>query len=268
MDYLWIIYLVVSILAVYLLIKLFKKAFKIAIVVLLAMVALSVIFGYPIFDDFLSIKDNLAESNKLFLLDDKGDIVAGFDGELSDDNQPEAINDLGNMNSAYENDFKSLEEQYYKTFVVNISIFDNNDENKKIEIGQLELENKKVIEMIRSDNALTEFSKLLLIDGENKITEKNIEQVKKSLAENNNLSTSNDIKAMLFMMLFSQKQLEDNFFLFRELRKGNIKVYPKTAFFKALDLIPEFIIEQVPTQWGSLTGLQNESKKKMTTSSP
>lgn len=178
--------------------KFVRILFYIGIVALLIIAAIS----FFIYKDVMDLKESFALSTKKVILVDGDKAIAGFLLNGKDN----AIEEYDLEKISYylsQKDYNKILGSSYKLFIFDISIISDLDE--EIIAGQEKIKRDYVISALKSSNFETSL------------------QQKTDLFEDILTGNILDSKAT---------------FIFSELKKGNIRVYPETALFKAVKFVP------------------------------
>src|SRR3989344_2909989 len=109
--------------------KIIKSGAKIGNIISVSISILILVLSIVIYLDINDFRSNFETSSKLFLLEEKSMLLSGFSGILSD-NQEKPIflsaNNITALQQLYNNkDYKEMQANNYKLFIINITAFDN-----------------------------------------------------------------------------------------------------------------------------------------------
>lgn len=222
-----------------------KKFLKALFIGTIALVIMLVIFGFFVYSDSENFKANIITSDSLFLLKN-AEIETGFRAKFaqqySQKKKPYIFNqtELEMFNEFYNDDeLGSILGIDYKVFFIKESMFYGIDK-VEVDMGayKANISSLSLIDMIRSPNTLYEFSQAM---SEATGEDKNIIMV--SLLQQ--IKDDYEMKGHLFTILFNEKIKRDGaLFLIKEIKKQNIDVYPETAVFKAIKLLPITLLDK------------------------
>ncbi|MBU4283840.1 MAG: hypothetical protein KJ968_01925 [Nanoarchaeota archaeon] len=220
-----IIFVVVSIV----ILKIVTKLIKAVLMILIIAFLITSIFGFFTYQDAVELKDNLETKPKLMLLQDNEKIVAGF-VTTDFEEEPEflTISQITEyQNSFKKQDYKKMLGNNYKMFIIKIKAFDFDDE-------ELDFIGKKVSKNLLY-SVLKSNDPISLYKGETGID-----------PALNGISDPVEFKAVVFAVLFSEAiEKKGTLFIFNEYKKKNIIVYPETAVFKFIKLIPTSFVKNM-----------------------
>lgn len=206
--------IIITVLVVVFVWTIFKKLFK--ILFFIGIVLFLIIAGttYYIYQDIVDLRQNLDGSTKKIMLVDNNKVITGFllNGEVN------LLSDgkLEEYSSHLkEKNYEKILENSYKLMIFNLNIVSD------LNTDEIELEDKT----ISKQDALSDLKS------------------EKGMQEKADL-----FGAILTEEVFSPK---NPLFLFSEYKKGNIIVYPETAFFKAVKIMPlGFIRDKAEDMFG------------------
>ncbi|MBA3064243.1 hypothetical protein FP803_02285 [Candidatus Woesearchaeota archaeon] len=229
MDLSSIITIIIFIVAAIIIFKIVKTILKTILIVLILGFLLTAIFGFFTYKDAVELKDNLESKPKLMLLQDNEKIVAGF---VATDFEEEAeflrISQVAEyQNSFKKQDYKKMLGNNQKMFIIDLKAFDLVDE--KVNFNGKELSKNFLYSVLKSNDPIS------LYKGETGID-----------PALNGISDPVEFKAVVFAVLFSEAiEKKGTLFIFNEYKKKNIIVYPETAVFKFIKLIPTSFVKNM-----------------------
>ncbi len=177
----------------------FKKLFKLMFYAGLIVSLLLAINLFFIYHDFADLRENFAVSERIVILKDNDKVLTGL--VLNEDTKLIANNQLNDFSSYLkDNNYEKILGNSYKLMVFDLEIISN--------LAAIEFEDK-------------------IITGNEAI----------DILKN---SQDNGEKAELFSAILSDEILSSKnpLFFFSEFKKGNIIIYPETALFKTVKIIP------------------------------
>jgi|TARA_B100001971_G_scaffold101662_1_gene93729 energy-coupling factor transporter transmembrane protein EcfT len=184
----------------------FKKVFKLLFYVGIIIFLLIAANTYFIYEDVMDLKENFAILEKKVLLVDDKEVVTGL--LLNEETNFLTNEQLEDYSSYLRNeDYEKILGDSYKLMIFDLDIILNLDE---IEIWDEIVTNDYVISALKSDVDSMEKASLFGV-----------------VLANNILSSKNPL------------------FFFSEFKKGNIMVYPETALFKTVKIIPLSFIKDI-----------------------
>lgn len=193
-----------------------------AFIVILLIVAATTFFIYR---DIADLKANLEQSAKKIILVDKNKVLTGFIlksqvGFLTDGQIEEFSADLQNK------DYSAILGSGYRLMVFDVGII-NKLGTDNIGINGKTITKSYAISVLRSDNPGAMLREKKIYESSLKISKKDMED-------------DSRVKAALFGIILSDEVLspKNPLLLFSGFKEGSIIVYPKTAVFKAADMLP------------------------------
>jgi len=206
------------------------------------------ILSFFIFADVMNLKENLESEPKIFLLEDDSKILTGMVfSDMSDFNSMNFLpeDDLKNLGSSYmKHDYESMLDEKFLMFIFSMEAFENSD-STIIEVEDQTFEKELIFQMLRSDDPIQIF---IEDQGYDNIPEGiSPEQRADIIARRREqMGSSSDFKGNLFGMLVGTEMMDRGpIFIFSEYKKDNILIYPETAVFKFIDMVPRSLIDKV-----------------------
>ena len=246
----WAIIVIGAISLAFILIKGILKAAMISLVIIFVVLAASAFF---IIKDVSDLKDNLMTGDKLMVLKEKNNVLSAFsfknlsgsEGLKNEDSQ--TIRD-----SVAKGDFSALTGNYYKVFVFEYSAF-----NQSLENGiSFEAEGKGII-LSKDDvhEILTSDAPLDIILYKMGVPDAQKDMAINEFMQNLKITSQEGIKSYIFAMMI-QDIIKDEgpTKLIILLKKNEIRVYPNTAVFRAIKLVPSFFIEKFTSKMDAPAG--------------
>jgi len=186
----------------------FKKLFKLLFYAGIIISSLLAANLYFIYQDFQDLRENFAASEKKVILKDDDKVLTGLlMGQEVDFLTNSQLRDYSS--SLKNNDYEDILGDSYKLMVFDINIIEHLD--KEIEIEGFKITTDEAAAALRSD------------------------------------TSSSQEKAALFSVILADEILSSRnpLFFFSEFKKGNIIIYPETALFKTVKIIPVSFIKDV-----------------------
>lgn len=201
-----IISIVVFFLVLVLIWGVFKKIFKLMFYAGIIISLLLAANLYFIYQDFKDLRENFSISEKKVILKDGGEILTGL--LLNKETSLMTTKQLSDYSSYLkDNDYEKILGNSYKLMVFDIGIISNLDD-------EIEIENR----IFTKDQLIAKLK-----------------------------SGDNNEKASLFSIILADEILSSKnpLFFFSEFKKGNIIIYPETALFKTVKIIPVELFKDV-----------------------
>lgn len=227
LNWMFLLLVLIVLVAIFLVITIAKKLFKIALVIGAIFLILFFITGGSIISDFSNIKDKVGSSN-LVLLADEG-ILTGFVQEDGYKGLSDA--EIARLDGLYmDNKLEEMKQDYYKLYIFKMST-----------LKEAEINNKEVNKEEMKD---------FFIQGEG-ITQITIEDILLTV----NISNHN-MESALFAYLYDDelKMTSSPIEFFKSYKEGELMVYPETMFFRFTKIIPLSWIDE------KLNNLKNSVK--------
>jgi len=224
-----IITIIIFIVAAIIIFKIVKTILKTIFIILIFSLLLTAIFGFFSYKDIVELKDNLETESKLMLLQDNEKIAAGFvTADFEEEAEFLTINQITEyQNNFKKQDYKKMLGDNYKMFIFDMKAFDFNDE-------ELDFVGKKVSKnvlysVLESNDPIALYKSKTNIDP---AAYDIIDPIK--------------FKSQAFAVLLSEEiEKKGQLFIFSEYKKKNIMVYPETALFKFIKLMPTSFIQNI-----------------------
>lgn len=229
MDLGSIITIIIFIVVAIIIFKIVKTIIKTILIVLILSFLLTAIFGFFTYQDAVELKDNLETKPKLMLLQDNEKVVTGF---IITDFEEEAefltISQVVKyQNSFKKQDYKKMLGDNYKMFIFDMKAFDFNDEELDF-IGK-KVSKNLLYSVLKSNDPIALYKSKTNVD-----------------SALYGINDPVEFKAQVFALLFSEAiEKKGTFFIFSEYKKKNIIVYPETAVFRFIKLIPTSFIKNM-----------------------
>jgi len=224
-----IITIIIFIVAAIIIFKIVKTILKTIFIILILSFLLTAIFGFFTYNDAIKLKDNLEIESKLMLLQNNEKIIAGF-VTTDFEKEPEflTITQITEyQNSFKKQDYKKMLGDNYKMFIIDINAFDFDEE--ELDFVGKEVSKNFLHSVLKSNDPIALYKSKTGVDPA--------------------LYSINDpveFKSQAFAILFSEEiEKEGQFFIFNEYKKKNIIIYPETAVFKFIKLIPTSFIKNM-----------------------
>ncbi len=245
MDISFIIGIVFFIIAAVIIIKMVGTLFKAIMAIFSLLTFAMLIFGLFVYMDANDLKENFADSDKLFLLESNDNIISGFYGVMGEKQTPAFLTEqeLEQYNNLYQkNDLQSIQsDKFYKVFIIKKSLFDDIDQG--VEMNDVVFTKEDINEILSSDNAVEDIMDLIIAKRE---LPTDSESLREDMREN--FKSDIETKGLLFAALFSEKISDEGpVVLLSELKGKNIMVYPETVVFKLAKTIPISLVEKIVT---------------------
>ena len=179
-----------------------------------------IVSGITIYD-LTNFSEQFPTSPKLFLLNDQGTILTAV--VINDITDPEGVvlpstDYISQVKDLLiKNDLTSVLNQHWRVFVVNSNAFDNIDQPFGQDTTSKPITKDKALELLRSDDS----QELIALMPNTKPQE---------------------AKAKLFHLLLGLAFEKDPLFLINQYKANNLVIFPKTVFFKSLDIIPKQLV--------------------------
>ena len=229
MDLSSIITIIIFIVSAIVIFKIVKTILKTILIILILSFLLIAIFGFFTYQDAVELKDNLETKPKLMLLQDNENIIAGF--VITDFKKEAEFLALSQItkyqNSFKKQDYKKMLGNNYKMFIIEIKAFDFDDEEFDF-VGK-KVSKNLLYSVLKSNNPIGLYKSETGMD-----------------PAIYGISDPVEFKSQVFALLFSEAiEKRGQFFIFNEYKEENIIVYPETAVFKFIKLIPTFFIKNM-----------------------
>ncbi|MBS3112898.1 hypothetical protein J4418_02360 [Candidatus Woesearchaeota archaeon] len=235
MNYLFVFSIIFILLLLALLTKIVKGFLKMFFLASTIVTLLLVVFSYFIYIDVTEFKEGWEQSPKLFLLQDKGYLISGFKADPQNVKTPIYPLSREVMDSYKDpftkEDYDAILGENYKLFIIDFTAFEKID---TLNVFGTELKLAQVKEMLDSDTPTKDFMEI-------------------NLGQTLNLNIPKDqdemFRSSLFSGLFANAiKKEGPLFIVSKVKDKRVLVYPETALFKSIKLIPLSLFKQAFTQ--------------------
>lgn len=244
----WIILTLAAVALTFFLIKGVLKA------IILAASIIFVVFGILTFFavmDALDLKDNIISEEKLMVLKEGDTVLAAFSFKNLSDEGPGAINAFNSeelkaiSDSVASRDYSSFKKKYYKVFVFEYSSFSQSLSNGLgYSMGKEEssLSNADADEIIRSDKPI----EIALKKMDASLTDAEKDEALKNYMSQLGISSQEEFKSFIFALVLADFVKDRGPpELISKIKSKELLVYPNTALFRAIKLMPSFLIDKV-----------------------
>ena len=185
----------------------FKKIFKLLYYAGIIITLLLAANLYFIYQDFRDLRENFGVSEKKVVLKDGSGILTGL---LLNEDASLMTNQQLNDYSIYlkNNDYKKILDNSYKLMIFDVEIISSLD--NEIDLGYKAITPNEAVSILKSD-------------------------------------ASQEEKASLFSIILTDEILSSKnpLFFFSEFKEGNIIIYPETALFKTVKLVPTDLFKNI-----------------------
>lgn len=213
--------------------------FRIFTFAFLALIVVSLVFGYLVVKDAEDFGSNFGNSTNMFVLMDDINGTDKFLTGVTIAPSNKSFNtlsatELDNMEELYQkNLFSTVDEKYYKIFVVDFKSFDDM-KIEGIEDRNLDLTKEELRRVMLSADAKDELAEIISDQ-----TGESASKIRSSIDYD-----SEEIKSYIFSYYLSTTFDPENMGKFLiQFREGNVEVYEETALFKAIKIIPKFLMK-------------------------
>ncbi len=220
----WILLLLIIIIVLVVLGWVLKKiGGMIAMIIPLALLLVVVVFGIWIGMDAYDLSRHFYQDNKLFILDIDGKPYGAF--VLGADEFPGIITDLDKIRETYP-DLAALQGNNYKVVVLKWPVVAND-----VEILGFSASANEIREALLDPNPKQKFAYLVLKG-------KGAAALAVLMATFDAVYPINDAFTSSAFALLAVKPLQDSDLMYKGIKDGNVIVYPETAVFKTMKVLP------------------------------
>lgn len=251
--------------------KIFRTILKVFFIVNIVLFAATAIYGYLLYKDFIDLKENFPTQEKLFLLKDGEQYIAGFSAtelslgndangreEKSAGDSPELPTKPLSKEKLASYSGKKLSEvleDRYKIIMINTEMF---KKLKRIKLQPgLEFTGNELVTLIKKDDSFGAFAEfmveeqlkkqggsLLSLNIKSSALDEKKQEFTQQLKESFNIKDEGSFDSLVLMfMMMGSIQEQGPIFLVEQFKTGNIAVYPETIIFKSVKLIPKSAFE-------------------------
>lgn len=239
-----IVTIIIALLVIVFLWKGIKKIAAWVLLVILAIALFGAVFGLDLFNDVTDLAQNLPTAKKLFLLKDDAQILTGFESSaLNAANALSFIDDItiASYQSSYaKKDLDTIRGNYYKLIIVDTKAltFDT------IILNGNEFAVADALEVIRAKNSRARAAELIRKKQSLPDTAA-INSYVLDVLQGSLIKTDADLRAALFAQLIADAVARDSLFVTRGLAADVIVVHPETITFKVIKLLPESLTKKL-----------------------
>ncbi len=224
--------LVAIILAIIIVLAILKFVFKMVKLVFWIIIILFVItsvMGIFTYRDALDMKENLETQPKILLLKENEDIITGFSVETFDEVSEyfDSSKIAAYQKNFRDKDYKEMLDENYKMFIFDTEAFHLDE--KQVDFIGGKVSKQDLHSVIKSNDPIGMYKSTTGID-------------LKAYGIENPAEFKGNIFAVLFNDEFKSK---GQLFILMEYKKNNIIVYPETASFKMIKLVPTSFIKNI-----------------------
>lgn len=209
----------------------FRRFFRVASIVSTILFIVLGISAFIIYKDLNEFNEGFEQEEKLFLLND-GNFIAGL--EVIDFEDPRTIDYLSKEQleifyGLYQKgELGGIKGNSWKLFIVEASLL-RSVEQIEISEGQY-LTNEQAFRILRSNDPNLELYRILYGD----VDESAIEKISEP-----------ELRSNIFILLFSSLLHSDQTMFTKGFKNSKIIIYPETAYFKLVNIIPEKHLDTV-----------------------
>ncbi|MBS3158938.1 hypothetical protein J4206_06645 [Candidatus Woesearchaeota archaeon] len=258
--------------------KIFRTILKIFFIANVILFVVSAAYGYLLYKDFIDLKENFPTQEKLFLLKDGEQYIAGFtmkELSMGDDRRNEDENGLKSSGTSSGDSsqlptkplskeklasysgkkLSEVLEGRYKIIIINAEMF---KKQKRISLQPgLEFTGNELITLIKKDDSFGAFAEFMAEEQLKKqgvsLKSSNLfgspldsqkKQFTEQIKESFNIKDEGSFDSLvLVFMTMGTLQEQGPLFLVEQLKTGDIAIYPNTIIFKSIKLIPNKAFE-------------------------
>ncbi len=222
--------------------KLAKKAFKVVLVIVIIYFILSAFFGINLIQTAKNFAQTFPKVQKLILLKDGNQILAGFAGKLTDPTEAIAYiqEDEIKLYQEYyeENGLKNIKQNYLKLIIIDISAF---DPSLQINFENHQVSAETIANEIKSERPIDAVVDRII---ERKQLDFPHNYVSNYVRKQYNIRNEQEMRDFLFWQLFAAAS-QDPLFLLIGFKNKNIIIYPKTITFKFVEAVPLTVFQDI-----------------------
>lgn len=254
MDLVISFWVIIAIIAVSLAFALIKSIIKAVLAALSILSILMLVATFFVVQDTIDLQKNFMPSENLFVLKNGEKVVAAFTvknatGDMSNAMKPLKSANLTEIETSPQSRFK---DQYYKIITVDQNAFNTSLQDgltQNFDAQSLSLTKAEVEELLLSDAPL-ELAMSTMAQEKgfdmSQLSEAEKQQAVNEFLAQMNLESQEQFKSYLFaILLVDLVQDRGVGEVIKEFKKGNINVYPNTALFRAIKLVPSFAIDKI-----------------------
>jgi hypothetical protein len=222
--------------------KIIKSIIKALMIGLLIILFLVGVFSFVLYMDYTSLRDGFGDEKTMFILQNNGVVLSGLTSEKQEDLIYRVFesNELITVNEKYSSkSYKEIKGDSKRLYIVGINFYNAlEDEVTFVDQYADKMKKETIKKIMVSASPLESYVDL------NKINDSLNEDEKIELSEQ--FKTDEDFRASLFLLstneILEQKGVK---YIYKEYKKENVEVYPKTMVFFLINLIPSWLVNMV-----------------------
>ncbi|MDD5086505.1 MAG: hypothetical protein PHV16_02005 [Candidatus Nanoarchaeia archaeon] len=224
--------LVAIILVIIIILAILKFVFKMVKLVFWIVVILFIItsvMGIFTYKDALDMKENLENEPKLLFLNEGKSLIAGFSVEdFNDAPKFFRFSEIVEYQNYFKKqDYKKMIDESYKMFILDTKAF--NLDNKEVDFIGGKVSKETLYLLLKSDDPIELYKSKTGVD-----------------AAIYGIEDPAEFKGNIFAVLFNDEfESKGQLFILIEYKKNNVIVYPETASFKMIKLMPTSFINNM-----------------------
>lgn len=235
MEYLIIFAIIIILLIIGLLMRIVKGILKIFFLGSLIITIITGILCYSVYSDAIAFQQGWESAPKLFLLHDNNYLISGYMAEPNNEELPitpiskEIIKQY--RESFSNEDYNTILGNNYKLFLIDFAAF---NEVKEINFINTNLSLAQVKNLLESATPTKDFAKIT---------------TGMDLQINVNPNDDENFRSSVFAILFATAVTDQGpLYIVQKVKDNTIQVYPETALFKTIKLIPISFIKHAFSQ--------------------
>ena len=252
-----IVLLLIMIIAVFIILKILKSlilvkvAFKLISLIFIVGIVILVVLGISILSDANKFRNEFSSQDSLFLLTDNGKIISAVELKTKEDSQSyRSVDDsrLSNLQKSLDKyGFSDINDDYYKIIIIKTDLLPN---IKEYDLDQLEIKITSMVNLLNTSNTERALAELKA-----KYNKTNYDDALKIVKKINEPNLKSYVFSYVITELFNPKNIQ---IFMREIKNDNILVYENTAMFRAIKIVPSFMLKDILNK-GSNSSIFNNS---------
>jgi len=226
--------IIIYILIIFVVFKLVKKIAKAFFYMGLITLLIFLIFGFFILKDINDFKNNFTQKGSMVILEENGNVLSGY--TLEQDSKFLTSEEISKYSGFLQKkDYESILKDKFKLMIISLDLV-SGLESERISLGDTSIKKESMIDILKSDDPFEVYNKALV---ENE-----------SFGQKFDSKTNDDnseFKAALLGNIVNEELIgpENAVNFFSQYKKGNVIIYPETALFKFVKLIPTGLIKTI-----------------------
>jgi len=246
---LWLM-IIIFIIGVSIILRLVKKAFKAAGLILLLFLLINFVFTITVVRDFIDIKNTWFSEPRIYAFEDNNDIKAAVSFTFPDQTGTPDLTlakaeDLEGYSAAFNaDDLESIKGNNHRLFLMNRT-FVEKMVVPELDVGDSIITREQSLEILTGDNGFELFANLLTGQNASSLTE----EQRQTLYESLRIEEESQFRSMYLMMSVVQGMFSGGpsglLDSIEQFKKGSLIIHPETMFFRSFRIFPVSFLRSI-----------------------